>query len=90
MIDVYNFKLYELVNKNIKKHYKSYLFLHIGNDGFFNIPVKNFVNIKSGTLVVAALWYEPYDIKEINITDEHKELIKKTIKKKSVSGFINR
>lgn len=90
MIDINNFKLYELVNKSIKKYYKSHLFLHVGNDRFFNIPVKNFVNIKSGTLVVAALWSEPYDIKEIPMTDEHKELINKTIKKKHITNFINR
>jgi hypothetical protein len=81
MSDINNFKLYELVNDSLKKHYKSYLFLHLGNDRIFNIPIKTFINIKSGTLVTGALWGEPYDIKEVEITKEHKVLINKIINK---------
>ena len=81
-------KLYILTCNILKKYYKSYIFLCVGQVSRGGCNTNQFVNIKSGTLVDGALWYVGSELKELPITKEYKEQIQKICDKASVKRFI--
>lgn len=81
-------KLFILTCENIKKCYHSHIFLCVGEVRRMGFNTNQFINIKSGTLVDGALWYVGSELKEISITDEYKEQIKKICDKPSSKRFI--
>lgn len=54
-----------------------------------NFGMKQFVNIKSGTIVESAIWKVGYDIQEVEINETNKLLIDSITKNKKVKDFIS-
>lgn len=84
-------KLYCLKCPSLKKLYKSYYFLCLGEKELstrMRFNMKQFVNIKSGTIIDSAVWRVGRDIEEVEINEENKILMDKILKKKSIKDFI--
>lgn len=84
-------KLYILKCPTLKKIYKTHHFLLLGEKELLsrmNFGMRQFVNIKSGTIVESAIWKTHKDIEEVEITIENQQLINKILEKKKVKDFI--
>lgn len=83
-------KLYVLKCPILKKCYRTHYFLCLGQKDLTRIGyrMKQFVNIKSGTIVESAIWKVGYDIEEVEIDETSQELIDKVLKKKKTKDFI--
>lgn len=81
--------LYVLKNDGIKSCYRSHYFLCLGHKslcrGFSSM--KQFVNIKSGTIVESAIW-NSRDIEKVDITEDHQIQIDNVLKKKKTRDFL--
>lgn len=86
-------KLYILKCNTLKSCYKSYYFLCLGEKNLaprMNFKMKQFVNIKSGTIVDSALWIVGYDIEEVEIDEDKQKQIDDILNKNSVKNFLMR
>jgi len=85
-------KLYVLKSDSLKSCYKSYYFLCLGTKNLaprINFNMKQFVNIKSGTIVESAIWDVGSDILEVEIDQEKQSQIGNILKKSKVKSFIS-
>jgi hypothetical protein len=81
-------KLYILKSETLKSLYRSHYFLCIGEKKYLDFDTKQFVNIKSKTIVESALWDVGYDIKETQITKDQQKQIDNILKTKKIKKFI--
>lgn len=81
-----------LKSDSLKYCYKSYYFLCLGTKNLvsrMNFNMKQFVNIKSGTIVESAIWNVGSDILEVEINKEKQIQIDNILKKSKVKSFIS-
>lgn len=85
-------KLYVLKCETLKSCYRSHYFLCLGTKNLapnMGFNMKQFVNIKSGTIVESAIWNVGSDIIEVEIDEEKKRQIDSVLKKSKVKNFIS-
>lgn len=82
-------KLYRVIDPNIKSCYRTHLFICVEEKSFLGLSTKQFINIKSGTLVDGALWYLGSELEEVKITEEYQLMIDKILKRKKSKSFIS-
>lgn len=77
-------KLFQIICPRLKKMYKTKIFYCTGKNKYTG---HNFVNINSGTFVVCAAWGK-YEISEIEINKNYRQLIDDVLKTKKTKRFI--
>ena len=85
-------KLYILKSDTLKSCFRSHYFLCLGTKNLaprMNFNMKQFVNIKSGTIVESAIWNVGTDILEVEIDEEKQTQINNILKKSKVKNFIS-